>query len=96
MAAAYLYLVASALLLLPWLLRRRQYRLALHRDNFPVLLFLSLVGICGYNTFFTYGMALTEPETGSLIIAANPAMTTLISRIWKKEHISPLRAVLFL
>ncbi len=81
----------TALLLLPWLLVRRNYRLALARENFPDLLFLSVVGICGYNTFFTYGMALTEPATGALIIAANPAMTTLIARVWKKERISPIR-----
>lgn len=81
----------TALLLLPWLLIRHNYRLALGRRNFYDLLFLSVVGICGYNTFFTYGMTLTEPATGALIIAANPAMTTLIARIWKKERISPVR-----
>lgn len=81
----------TALLLLPWLLARHNYRIAFSRANLPSLLFLSLIGICGYNTFFTYGMALTEPATGSLIIAANPALTTLIARFWKKEPISPLR-----
>lgn len=81
----------TALLLLPWLLARRNYRKAFSRANLPDLLFLSLIGICGYNTFFTYGMALTEPATGSLIIAANPALTTLIAYFWKKEQISPLR-----
>lgn len=83
----------TVLLLLPWLLARRNYRIAFSRENLGDMIFLALVGICAYNAFFTYGMALSEPATGSLIIAANPAMTTFISRLWKKEIISPIRWV---
>lgn len=83
----------TVLLLLPWLFARRNYRIAFSRENLGDMIFLALVGICAYNTFFTYGMALSEPATGSLIIAANPAMTTFISRLWKKEIISPIRWV---
>jgi drug/metabolite transporter (DMT)-like permease len=83
----------TVLLLLPWLLARRNYRDAFGHENLGDMIFLALVGICAYNAFFTYGMALSEPATGSLIIAANPAMTTFISRLWKKEIISPIRWV---
>lgn len=81
----------TVLLLVPWLLARRNYRIAFSRENLGDMIFLALVGICAYNTFFTYGMALSEPATGSLIIAANPAMTTFISRLWKKESVSRIR-----
>lgn len=78
----------TAVLLLPWLLRNGAASQAFSSGNFRDILLLSLVGICGYNTFFTYGMELTEPATGALIIAANPAMTTLVSRLWKRETVS--------
>lgn len=77
--------------MLPWLLVHHNYRLAFNRENLGDMIFLTLVGITAYNTFFTYGMALSEPATGSLIIAANPAMTTFISRLWKKEKVSRIR-----
>jgi drug/metabolite transporter (DMT)-like permease len=83
----------TAIILAPFLLQNRNYRLLLRRDILIEIILLSLVGICGYNIFFTYGMVLSEPATGSLIIAANPVMTTLIARIWKKEKVSPLRWV---
>lgn len=81
----------TAIVLLPFLIRHQNYRLAFARENILRILLLSLVGICGYNIFFTYGMSMSEPATGSLIIAANPVMTTLLARLWKKESISPIR-----
>jgi drug/metabolite transporter (DMT)-like permease len=83
----------SSLILLPYLLIGKQYRLIFRRGVIGEVILLSIVGICGYNIFFTYGMSMTEPATGSLIIAANPVMTTLLSRIWKGEKISAVRWV---
>ncbi len=81
----------TAMLLAPFLIRNNNYRLILQDGILPEIILLSVIGICGYNVAFTYGMGLTEPATGSLIIAANPVMTTLIARVWKKEAVSPLR-----
>jgi drug/metabolite transporter (DMT)-like permease len=81
----------TSVVLLPFLVRRNSYRLVLDRKIFWKVVLLSLVGICGYNIFFTYGMAMSDPATGSLIIAANPVMTTLLAALWKREKISPLR-----
>lgn len=81
----------TALVLLPYLIQNQNYRLVLRRENFGEIVLLSMIGVCGYNVFFTYGMQLTEPATGSLIIAANPAITTFLSRIWKKEHVTWIR-----
>jgi len=81
----------TGILLLPFLLRKQNYRLILQDGVLREIIILSIIGICGYNILFTYGMGLTEPATGSLIIAANPVMTTLIARVWKKEAVSPLR-----
>lgn len=81
----------TAIVLLPFLLRGHAYRKVLEPKVFWRILLLSFIGICGYNIFFTYGMAMSDPATGSLIIAANPVMTTLLATLWKKEKISALR-----
>lgn len=81
----------TAIILLPFLIKDGNYRLVFSRRNFASVLLLSIVGICGYNIFFTYGMQLSDAATGSLIIAANPVMTTLLARLWKKEQISAVR-----
>lgn len=83
----------TGILLLPFLLRNQNYGLILQPGVLREIVILSIIGICGYNILFTYGMGMTDPATGSLIIAANPVMTTLIARIWKKEPVSPLRWV---
>ncbi len=81
----------TALILAPFLLQNKNYRRLFQPGIFAEIVLLALIGICGYNIFFTYGMGLTEPATGSLIIAANPVMTTLLAALWKKEKVSPLR-----
>lgn len=52
------------------------------------LLFLGFVGVFLYNLCFFTGIKLSDPVTGSLIVAANPAVTALISSLWKREHSS--------
>lgn len=81
----------TAILLSPFLFKSHNYRLIFQSGVLREIIILSVIGICGYNILFTYGMGMTEPATGSLIIAANPVMTTLISRLWKKEAVSPIR-----
>lgn len=81
----------TAILLSPFLFKNHNYRLIIQPGVLCEIIILSVIGICGYNILFTYGMGVTEPATGSLIIAANPVMTTLISRLWKKEAVSPIR-----
>ncbi len=81
----------TAVVLSPYLLLHQNYKQILRWENLRETVLLSMIGICGYNIFFTYGMQLTEPATGSLIIAANPAITTLLSRLWKKEEVSWIR-----
>ncbi len=55
------------------------------------LLFLGVVGVLLYNLCFFLGIKLSDPVTGSLIVAANPAVTALVSSVWKKEHSSSSR-----
>ena len=50
------------------------------------LLFLGVVGVLLYNVCFFTGIKLSDPVTGSLIVAANPAVTALISSLWKRGH----------
>ena len=81
----------SAIFLSPFLYRDNAYALLWKEGNLREVVLLSLVGVCLYNTFFTYGMKYTDPATGSLIIAANPVMTTLLARFANKESVSPIR-----
>ncbi len=60
-------------------------------SDFRDLLFLGFVGVFLYNLCFFLGIKLSDPVTGSLIVAANPAVTALVSSVWKKEHSGILR-----
>jgi len=81
----------TAIILAPFLIKNSSYKLVLDHRVLVKIIWLSFIGICGYNFFFTYGMAASDAPTGSLIIAANPVMTTLLAAIWKKEKISRIR-----
>ena len=85
----------TAIILLPFLIKDGDYRLVFSRRNFASVLLLSIVGICGYNIFFTYGMQLSDAATGSLIIAANPVMTTLLARCGKRNRFLPCGGAAF-
>jgi drug/metabolite transporter (DMT)-like permease len=81
--------IAGSILML-WLYYREGFG-ALRNPTFLRQVFVSgLFGVTLYNLFFYYGLRETSPVNGSLIVAANPAITALLSRFWKGETIRPL------
>lgn len=83
----------SAIVLFPFLYGQGAFAALWQKENRVPILLLSVVGIVFYNAFFTYGMLLTDPATGSLIIASNPVMTALLASSWEREKISKVRWV---
>jgi len=54
---------------------------------------MGIVGIFGFNALFFVGMKGTSPVNGSLIMALNPLITTILARLLLKEHISKQQAI---
>ncbi|SMC20899.1 Threonine/homoserine efflux transporter RhtA [Andreprevotia lacus DSM 23236] len=81
------FLLAGALLL-PLLHWREKINWAGMRRNLWPLLAMATIGICGFNIALFYGLRLTSPVNGALIVALNPAITTLFAALLMREHIS--------
>jgi drug/metabolite transporter (DMT)-like permease len=82
------FLISGAVLLAVLYLSKKK-RTPLRRDDLVRLFILGFSGIFLYNYFFFYGLKATSAINGSLIIAANPATTTLLSALYLKEKITP-------
>lgn len=63
------------------------------RRNALPLLAMALIGICGFNLALFHGLRLTSPVNGALIIALNPAITTLLSALLNGERISARQGI---
>jgi drug/metabolite transporter (DMT)-like permease len=85
---AFIRFFISGIVLFGVLLLSKEKRTPLKKDDLVRLFILGLTGIFLYNYFFFYGLKITTPINGSLIIAANPATTTLLSALYLKEKIT--------
>lgn len=81
------FLLAGAVLL-PLLHWREGINWRGIRRNALPLLAMAVIGICGFNLALFYGLRQTSPVNGALIIALNPAITTLLSALMNGERIS--------
>lgn len=92
-SAAFLrFLLAS--LLLGFLTIRREKRLpGIDRRQIVPIILLGLTGVFLYNVFFFSGLRLIHAGRAALIIANNPIFITLLSAIFLKERLSPLRTM---
>ncbi|KAF0814888.1 S-adenosylmethionine/S-adenosylhomocysteine transporter [Andreprevotia sp. IGB-42] len=81
------FLLAGAILL-PMVYWRQGLDWAGIRRNIWPLLAMATIGICGFNIALFYGLRLTSSVNGALIIALNPAITTLISAGLNGERIN--------
>lgn len=61
------------------------------RRDVATLASLGLSGIFCYNAFFFTGLKYTGAANGSLIVAINPVLTSVLSAWWLKEHLRPLQ-----
>lgn len=74
-AGATRYLIAAAIMLLITFYRRERVPLR----HIKIYVVLGLVGVFGFNLFFFLGMQSTSAVNGSLILALNPLLTSLIA-----------------
>ena len=58
------------------------------RRNIWPLLAMATVGICTFNIALFYGLKFTSPVNGALIMALNPAITTVLSAFLQRERVS--------
>ncbi len=96
-AATCRFAIASAVLFLVVVWQSRKSNTAIplpssRRDVFT-LASLGLSGIFCYNAFFFTGLKYTGAANGSLIVAINPILTSVLSAWWLKEHIRPMQVV---
>ena len=56
------------------------------------LVSLGLTGVFLYNYVFLTGLSWTSATNGSLIVAFNPILTTVLSSLWLKERVRPIQA----
>lgn len=85
---AWRFLIAGAILL-PMLQWREGLDWRGVRANRWPLLAMAVLGICGFNVALFYGLKHTSPVNGALIVALNPAITTVLSALLHRE---PIRA----
>ena len=75
------------ILFLGVILATRGWRIA--REDWPRLLFVSLVGFTGYNLGSAFGFERINAGTGSLIIGTQPLLIALIGAVVAKERLTP-------
>lgn len=75
----------AGLLLLIWLLIRKQWNWTVLKKRWLGLLIMSLTGVFAYNAFFFLGLQYTSATNGALVIATSPVFITLVSVIFLKE-----------
>jgi drug/metabolite transporter (DMT)-like permease len=94
-AASSRFAVATAILLalVAWqsLKERKPFPRPANLAETAILASLGLSGIFCYNAFFFTGLQYTGAANGSLIVAINPILTSVLSAMWLKEHIRPLQ-----
>ncbi len=90
--AASRFLIGAVFLLL---VNARRSDLALLRNRRFVkhVVFLGIVGVVGYNLLIYEGISRLNPARAALIAAANPGITALLLRVWKKEAL-PLSSLI--
>jgi drug/metabolite transporter (DMT)-like permease len=84
--AAARFLVASVLIFGITLLTEGNI-VAMVRRNLLIYVLLGLIGVVGFNALFFFGIRLTSPTNGALIVATNPLLTALISSLVLRERI---------
>lgn len=84
---AWRFLLAAAILL-PLVQRRERMPWAALRRNALPLLAMSAIGVFGFNISTFYGLRSTSAVNAALIMALNPALTTILAALVGRERIS--------
>ncbi|HEK9103111.1 DMT family transporter [Bacillus pfraonensis] len=83
----------AALVMLCILKIRKNFELEVWKQNIGYYILLGIVGVFGFNFFFFLGMKNTEAINGSLIMATNPLVTTILASIILHERIVKRQAI---
>lgn len=59
------------------------------RQNLLPLIGMGVIGVFGFNAALFFGLKLTSPVNGALIMALNPSITALLSAAINRDAISP-------
>jgi drug/metabolite transporter (DMT)-like permease len=82
--------IAAAILVVICLVRRERIPWLRHGATYATL---GLVGICGFNVLFFYGMQSTSAVNGALIMAANPLLTAFLAFALTGSRLSPRQTI---
>ncbi|CAI8734965.1 MULTISPECIES: DMT family transporter [Bacillus] len=77
----------AAFMMLSILMIRKNLEREVWKQNIGYYILLGIVGVFGFNFFFFLGMKHTEAINGSLIMATNPLVTTILARLILREKI---------
>ncbi|WP_209811189.1 DMT family transporter [Ammoniphilus resinae] len=81
-AAAWRFGLASLIMIIILIVKeRKKLKLELLKQNGLSYIILGIIGIFGFNALFFFGMKFTSAINGALIMATNPLVTTILSRI---------------
>lgn len=79
----------AAVGMLALLLARQKIAWPSIKENLLTYVVMGAVGVFGFNACFFFGLKLTTPINGSLIMALNPMLTVLLSALILGEKITP-------
>lgn len=85
-AATWRFTFAACVMAIVAILKERPNWLEI-RKNISALALMALVGVFGFNILFFYGLQITSPVNGSLIMTLNPALTVVLAAVVMKETI---------
>lgn len=83
----------AAFVMLCILIVRKNFERGIWKQNIGYYVLLGLVGVFGFNFFFFLGMKHTEAINGSLIMATNPLVTTILASVILRERIVKRQAI---
>lgn len=90
---AFLRFTIASAFLLP-LTRKREGRFpVINGSQFILIVLLGLTGIFAYNVLFYKGLRIIEASRAALIVATCPIFITILSALFLKEKITPLKAL---
>ncbi|HEU4962735.1 MAG TPA: DMT family transporter [Bacilli bacterium] len=72
---------------------RERFDGSMFKRNFWAYVLLGVVGVFGFNVLFFVGLKHTSAMNGSLIMAANPLVTVLLSALILREKITKRQAI---
>lgn len=83
----------AAFVMLCILIVKKNFEREIWKQNMGYYVLLGLVGVFGFNFFFFLGMKHTEAINGSLIMATNPLVTTILASVILRERIVKRQAI---